>query len=143
MDRLLKGIEIMKEVFTGNIKGMENKSVDATLLNAYNRYQEDERDGTDYIFDLTKVDDIICLIKGGYTLEDLYKKREFRYVTSHYEDGLTPVENPNLMVMETLSENFAVVFLHQFDVKEYAYLLQKYLYEVALSDDYVINRIYE
>lgn len=35
------------------------------VLDAYNRYQEDERDGVDYIFDLTNQADLKCLVDGG------------------------------------------------------------------------------
>lgn len=37
------------------------------VLNAYNRYQEDERDGVDYIFDIRKGEDLKCCIDGGMT----------------------------------------------------------------------------
>ena len=39
----------------------------AMLLKAYNRYQEDERDGVDYIFDINNQDDLITCIQGGLT----------------------------------------------------------------------------
>lgn len=37
------------------------------VVKAYNRWQEDERDGVDYIFNLSKQDDLITCIKGGLT----------------------------------------------------------------------------
>jgi len=42
------------------------------LLNAYNRYQEDERDGVDYIFNINKREDSACVINGGMSIEELY-----------------------------------------------------------------------
>ena len=41
------------------------------VLNAYNRYQEDERDGVDYIFDIRKGEDLKCCIDGGMTAHDI------------------------------------------------------------------------
>jgi len=41
------------------------------VLNAYNRYQEDERDGVDYIFDIRKEEDLKCCIDGGMTAHDI------------------------------------------------------------------------
>lgn len=43
----------------------------AMLLKAYNRYQEDERDGVDYIFDINNQDDLITCIQGGLTAEEI------------------------------------------------------------------------
>lgn len=41
------------------------------MLDVYNRYQEDERDGVDYIFDLNKQEDLITLVKSGMTYSDI------------------------------------------------------------------------
>lgn len=41
------------------------------LLAAYNRWQEDERDGVDYLFNVTNSEDVICCLKGGLTMEQL------------------------------------------------------------------------
>lgn len=41
------------------------------VLNAYNRYQEDERDGVDYIFDIRNGEDLKCCIDGGMTAHDI------------------------------------------------------------------------
>ena len=41
------------------------------VLNAYNRYQEDERDRVDYIFDICKGEDLKCCIDGGMTAQQI------------------------------------------------------------------------
>lgn len=41
------------------------------VLNAYNRYQEDERDGVDYICDIRKGEDLKCCIGGGMTAQEI------------------------------------------------------------------------
>jgi hypothetical protein len=41
------------------------------LLKAYNRYQEDERDGVDYIFNINNQDDLITCIQGGLTAKEI------------------------------------------------------------------------
>ena len=41
------------------------------LLKAYNRYQEDQRDGVDYIFNINNQDDLITCIQGGLTAEEI------------------------------------------------------------------------
>jgi hypothetical protein len=45
----------------------------AMLLKAYNRYQADERDGVDYIFNINNQDDLITCIQGGLTAEEIVK----------------------------------------------------------------------
>lgn len=41
------------------------------MLDVYNRYQENERDGVDYIFDLNKQEDLVTLVKSGMTYSDI------------------------------------------------------------------------
>lgn len=48
-----------------------DKDTIAMMLDAYNDYQESERDGVDYIFDLENKDEIISLLKQGMTLDEL------------------------------------------------------------------------
>ena len=43
------------------------------VLNAYNEYQESERDGVDYIFDINKTDDLHSCIAGGMTAKEICK----------------------------------------------------------------------
>ena len=41
------------------------------LIGVYNTYQEEERDGVDYIFDFQNKEDLCTCIKGGLTAEEL------------------------------------------------------------------------
>ena len=41
------------------------------LLAAYNRMQDDERNGVDYLFNVTNSADVICCLQGGLTMEQL------------------------------------------------------------------------
>ena len=43
------------------------------LLLAYNRWQEDEHSGVDYIFNINNPDDLIDCIKGGLTADEIAK----------------------------------------------------------------------
>lgn len=67
----MKGFEtIVKARITTRIKYMINEpSGDYLnmLILAYNRWQEDEHNGVDYIFDINNPDDLIDCIKGGLT----------------------------------------------------------------------------
>ncbi len=41
------------------------------LIDVYNTYQEEERDGVDYIFDFQNKEDLCTCIKGGLTAEEI------------------------------------------------------------------------
>ena len=41
------------------------------LIDVYNTYQEEERDGVDYIFDFQNKEDLTTCIQGGLTAEEL------------------------------------------------------------------------
>ena len=49
------------------------------VLAAYNDFQESERDGVDYIFDINNTDDLKCCIDGGMTAKEIGKL----YLGSH------------------------------------------------------------
>jgi len=49
----------------------DNKQIRTLLLKAYNRYQEDERDYADYIYNINDKDDLKCCIDGGLTAYDI------------------------------------------------------------------------
>jgi hypothetical protein len=60
------------------------------VLNAYNRYQENERDGVDYIFDIRKGEDLKCCIDGGMTAQEIsytYKECMVRAHTPYFMFG--------------------------------------------------------
>ena len=48
-----------------------DKEFTAIVLAAYNRYQEDERDGVDYLFDINNKDDVKCCLDGGLGVQSL------------------------------------------------------------------------
>lgn len=73
--------EILSQVLRNlsyNIKAMCTEAFDECnmddimlILNAYNRYQEDEKDGVDYIFDLSNKEDIITCVNGGMSVKEI------------------------------------------------------------------------
>lgn len=48
-----------------------NEEIRTLLLKAYNRYQEAERDGANYIFNINDKDDLKCCIECGLTAYDI------------------------------------------------------------------------
>ena len=73
MKQIIKDlISEIKTAIVNDMKGGRNKEVVMLVLNAYNRYQEDERDSVDYIFDLNNKVDLVYCIHGGMTAEDIH-----------------------------------------------------------------------
>ena len=66
----MKGFGVIKKKEVVNLIAMKmatDTDVFNLVLDVYNKYQESERDGVDYIFDLNKKEDLIVCIKGGLT----------------------------------------------------------------------------
>lgn len=65
MKELLEKIEaaIVADLYNGNALPL--------VLRAYNAFEENERDGADYIFDLNNRDDLKCCIYGGLTSQEI------------------------------------------------------------------------
>ena len=66
----MKGFDVIKKEEIINllaIKMATDTDIFNLVLDVYNEYQESERDGADYIFDLNKKEDLIVCIKGGLT----------------------------------------------------------------------------
>lgn len=71
----MKGFDtITKTEIISRINFMINHPEDYNLdmfLKAYNRWQEDEHNGVDYIFNINNPDDLIDCIKGGLTADEI------------------------------------------------------------------------
>lgn len=57
--------EIIADFDLNNARAIE------LVLNAYNRYQEDERDGVDYLFNINYKYDLKCCVEGGLTASEI------------------------------------------------------------------------
>ncbi len=72
---------------TKNVFSVEGDMVLKMVLAAYNDYQESERDGVDYIFDIENTDDLKCCINGGMTAKEiggLYLGSQSRHLRYFY-----------------------------------------------------------
>lgn len=100
----MKGFDtITKTEIISRIKYMINHPEDYNLdmfLKAYNRWQEDEHNGVDYIFNINNPDDLIDCIKGGLTADEIGNFVRV-YVTPNFLFGcnhkLTPLSKPKIV----------------------------------------------
>ena len=82
----MKGFGVIKKKEVVNLIAMKmatDTDVFNLVLDVYNKYQESERDGIDYIFDLNKKEDLIDCIKGGLTA------RMIQELVDNLDDGFT------------------------------------------------------
>lgn len=86
----MKGFNIIKKKEVVNLIAMKmatNTDVFNLVLDVYNKYQENERDGVDYIFDINKKEDLIVCIKGGLTarmIQELVDNLDKHYTQYFY-----------------------------------------------------------
>ena len=86
----MKGFGVIKKKEVVNLITMKmatDTDVFNLVLDVYNEYQESERDGVDYIFDLNKKEDLIVCIKGGLTarmVQKLVNKLDKHYTQYFY-----------------------------------------------------------
>ena len=77
MDKSVRNsLETLHETIVRSIKldlnNLLKKDELQLVLAAYNRYQEDEHDGDQYIFDINNADDLKCCVDGGLTANEIY-----------------------------------------------------------------------
>lgn len=124
------------------------------VLNAYNRYQEDERDGADYIFDFNNPDDLKCMVSGGLTAQEIAWGIEFAKQNGYlplYRFGDTTIENVNLTAVGNRSDLIRLmdayldtiipyVILYPY-VDEYKVIYLRALTEVVENSDYLRGEV--
>lgn len=116
------------------------------VLDAYNTYQEEERDGVDYIFDINKPEDLKCCVEGGMTAQEvawLYEQSQvnttpFFYFGVNYSKP-KPIAN-YVALMDNLIKWLDNVLPC---VLAYPYLLKSYedLYKVCVTDYMIDNQL--
>ena len=78
-------ISSMATRITNDLNAKQN-DVLGYVLDAYNRYQDDERDGADHIFNILNIGDLRCMVDGGLTAE------EIAWAYNKYNDeGISPL----------------------------------------------------
>ena len=116
----------------------------AMLLKAYNRYQNDERDGVDYIFNINKQDDLITCIQGGLTAEDIVnfhnKVRSWVIPTPYFLFGcnhkeMTPMGSDNIVdaIVAVLDELLDNIIAYPW-VEEYRAVYTHYITNKIIED---------
>lgn len=66
-------VEGIKNAIIRDLKAYpwKNNDVMCMVIAAYNRFQEDEREGVDYLFDINNKDDLKYCVEGGMTAAEI------------------------------------------------------------------------
>ena len=130
---------------TRNVYSAKGDFVLKMVLAAYNDFQESERDGVDYIFDIENTEDLKCCIDGGMTAKEiggLYLGSQSRHLRYFYFGCNHPTAEP-IANLETLRQQL-ISWLPDLipNVLAYPFAYESYirLYERYVSD--VINDCY-
>ena len=111
-----------------------------TLFDAYNRYQEDERDSVDYIFNLENKDDIFACLNGGMTTNELqqlfsYKEKNdtcyFMFGANYPQPHLLTKENVVNIILNNLKDIVKCIIAYPF-VEEYQDIFEYYISDNAM-----------
>lgn len=134
-------IEKLINAFEADINSDVVKRKDSALmwlfLDAYNRYQEDECDGVNYIFDINKKEDLKCCIDGGLSVAEI---SDMHYNLVHFflfnSNGLKYISNFREL-LEVIGGDIRNVVAHTI---AYATRCEEY---AALYEHYVTERMTE
>ena len=116
------------------------------VLDAYNTYQEKERDGVDYIFDINKPEDLKSCVENGMTAQEvawLYEQSQVNTTPLFYfgvnHEKPKPIATYNGLVINLINWLDKVLPC----VLAYPYLLKGYeeLYKVCITDYMVNNQL--
>lgn len=106
------------------------------LLKVYNRYQEDECDGVDYLFSISSNEDVMTCLKGGMTINELHS-----LLDENEETFKTPLfffgENHTTSKLISVSAFKEQLYTHSYElaecivsypwVEEYRYFYTKFI----------------
>lgn len=130
---------------TRNVFSAEGDMVLKMVLAAYNDYQESERNGVDYIFDIENTDDLKCCIDGGMTAKEiggLYLGSHSRHLRYFYFGCNHPTAEP-IANWETLRQQLVSwlpdlipnVLAMPFAYESYKQLYTRYITDFIIDYD--------
>lgn len=131
---------------TCNVFSVEGDIVLKMVLAAYNDYQESERDGVDYIFDIENTNDLKCCIDGGMTAKEiggLYLGSHSQHLRYFYFGCNHPTPKP-IANWETLRQQLVSwlpdlipnVLAYPFAYESYKQLYVRYVTDVIIGYDH-------
>lgn len=145
MKVIAKIIESMKDRITTDLVRFTPADMTAfnIVLNAYNRWCEDENNGNGYLFNIHNDEDLLCLVKCGMKASDIARIYEdSQYKTSGFffcdenHDGYEQVDSYEEVcdiLISMLDEICECTLVYVTRCKEYQTLYEKYITDKYLE----------
>ena len=115
------------------------------LLDAYNDFQQSERDGVDYIFNIHNADDVICCMEGGMTTKEvakLYNESQVNTLPYFYFGCNYPTAKPintwsemRLNLIMWLDDMLPYILAYPFVHDSYKEIYLRYVTNVILAEN--------
>lgn len=105
------------------------------FLNAYNRFQEDERDCADYIYNVDNTEDVIALLRGGFGIRDIAYNvdiAKYRIIENHKKLKCIGVLSLFDYIKIYMRDIVTCAFLYR-QVEEYKVLFEKEIEPLIVS----------
>lgn len=130
---------------TRNVYCVEGDIVLKMVLAAYNDFQDSERGGVDYIFDIENTDDLKCCIDGGMTSKEicgLYLGSQSQHLRYFYFGCNHPTAEPianwqtlRQQLVSWLEDLIPCVLAYPFAYESYRQLYVRYVTDVIIDYD--------
>ena len=131
---------------TRDVYSVEGDMVLKMVLAAYNDFQESERDGVDYIFDIDNLDDLKCCVDGGMTAQvigGLWLGSQSRHLRYFYFGSNYPTPKPianwetlRQILVSWLPDLIPNVLAYPFAYESYRQLYVRYVTDVIICYDH-------
>lgn len=128
---------------TKDVYSVKGDRVLKMVLAAYNAYQEEERDGVDYIFDLNNQDDLKCCVEGGLTAQEicgLYNQSQMNTLQYFYFGCNYPKPQPintwnelRTNLIAWLDDVLPCVLAYPYAVEAYKVMYRFYVTDVVID----------
>lgn len=112
------------------------------LLASYNFYQEEERDGSGYIFDIDNKEDIMTTDLKMAEIYDIYKKckendtKYFMFDENYKVKVFSDYDELKAQIVSYLDEIIEHIFCYHNCCESHTLLFDRYIYETIISNKY-------
>lgn len=157
MEKAIKTmVESIKKAIIYDTRDVYSKNGNKVLkmvLAAYNDFQESERDGVDYIFDINNTDDMKCCIDGGMTAQEicgLWLGSQSRHIQYFYfgcnhsqAEPINTLKELRMNLVAWLDELLPNVIAYPYSYDSYRAVYTAYVTDVVMgvygTDDSILS----
>lgn len=149
MEKILNNmVETIKKAIVRDLNSFPHNNTDVMemVLAAYNRFQEDERDGAAYLFDINNNDDLKCCIDGGMNAAEiawLYNESQVNstplFYFGHEYETPQPIETWSVLKEKMIGwlDEWLPCMIAYPQIEEYERVYTKYVTDYMITNSLV------